>query len=53
MFTLNDSQFNEVLRGIYGDAGSKLAESSDAIERIARNLGLKYTPPADDDGGRF
>jgi len=53
MFTLNDSQFNEVLRGIYGDAGSKIAENSDAIERIARNLGLKYNPPADEDGGRF
>jgi hypothetical protein len=52
MWTLNDSQFNEVLRGIYGEAGRTLAENSDVMELIAKNLGLKYTPPSDD-GGRF
>lgn len=53
MWTLNDSQFNEVLRGIYGEAGRMLAENSEVIEKIAVNLGLDYTAPAEDDGGRF
>ena len=52
MWTLNDSQFNEVLRGVYGEAGRMLAENTEAIEIIAKNLGLKYNPP-EDDGGRF
>jgi len=53
MFTMNDSQFNEVLRGIYSDAGGKIAENSDVIERIAKNLGLKYVKPQEEGGGRF
>jgi hypothetical protein len=53
MWTMNDSQFNEVLRGIYGEAGRMLAENSEVIEKIAANLGLEYKPPADDEGGRF
>lgn len=52
MWTLNDSQFNEVLRGIYGEAGRMIAENSEVIEKIAENLNLSYTKPADD-GGRF
>ena len=56
LFTLNDSTFNEVLRGIYSGAGSALAESSDAIEKIAKSLNLKYDKPkpeGDDGGSRF
>ena len=53
LFTLNDGSFNEVLRGIYGDVGRALAENSDAVEKIAKNLGLEYAPPADEGGGRF
>ena len=53
MWTMNDSQFNEVLRGIYGEAGRMIAENSEVIQKIAENLGLEYTPPAEDDGGRF
>ena len=52
MWTLNDSQFNEVLRGIYGEAGRTLSENSDVMEIIAKNLGLKYNPPTEE-GGRF
>jgi len=51
MFTLNDSQFNEVLRGIYGEAGRALAENSDALEKIAENLGLTYEKPEEEGGG--
>jgi hypothetical protein len=52
--TFNDSTFNEVLRGIYGEAGRMLAENSDAIELIAKNIGLKYSKPKPEgEGGRF
>lgn len=52
MFTFNDSQFNEVLRGIYSDVGRSIAENSDVTEIIAQRLGLKYSKP-DEGGGRF
>jgi hypothetical protein len=52
MWTMNDSQFNEVLRGVYGEAGRMIAENSEVIEKIAANLGLNYTKPAEE-GGRF
>ena len=51
MFTLNDGSFNEVLRGVYSEAGRALAENSDAVEKIAENLGLKYEKPEEDGGG--
>jgi hypothetical protein len=52
--TFNDSTFNEVLRGIYGEAGRMIAENSDAIETIAKNIGVKYTKPKPEgEGGRF
>lgn len=51
MFTLNDGAFNEVLRGVYSEAGRALAENSDAIDKIAENLGLKYEKPEEDGGG--
>jgi len=54
LFTVNDPTFNEVLRGIYGDAGRAIAENSNASEKIAKVLGLKFEKPkAEDDGGRF
>jgi len=52
MWTMNDSQFNEVLRGIYGEAGRMIAEGSDVIEKIAASLDLDYEAPAEE-GGRF
>ena len=52
LWSLNDSQFNEVLRGIYGEAGRALAENSDVLEKIAANLDLKYEK-AEEGGGRF
>jgi len=51
-FTFNDSQFNEVLRGIYSDVGRSLAENSDVTDIIAKELGLKYSKPTEG-GGRF
>lgn len=52
-WTVNDSQANEMMRNIWGDAGSKLAEHSNVIELIAEKFGLKYNAPAEEDGGRF
>ena len=53
LFTVNDPTFNEVLRGVYGDAGRAIAENSDAAEKIAKVLGLKYEKPQEEGGGRF
>lgn len=41
MFTVNDSTFNEVLRGIYGAIGGTIAEQSDVADRVTKYLGLK------------
>lgn len=51
--TFNDSKFNDVLGGLYGEVGRALAESTNATERIAETLGLKYTPKAAEGDGRF
>ena len=53
LFTVNDPTFNEVLRGVYGDAGRAIAENSNAAEKIAKVLGLKYEKPKEEGGGRF
>ncbi len=52
LFTVNDPTFNEVMRGIYGDVGRKLAEESDVVTKVAKNLGLKHAPPKEG-GDRF
>lgn len=49
--TLNDAQFNEVLRSIYARSGDQLVENSDVVAKIAETLGLQYTKP--EDPGRF
>lgn len=53
LFTIKDSQFNRVLDGLYGRLGDALSEQSDAVEKVAEYLGLDYTAPKDDSGGRF
>ena len=52
LMTLNDPTFNEVLRSIYSRVGDSIAENSDAAEKIADTLGLKFEKP-DEGGGRF
>ena len=49
---VNDPNFNEVMRGIYGDVGRAIAENSDAPQKIAKTIGLKNSKP-DEGGGRF
>tara|TARA_Y100000310_G_scaffold97915_1_gene95588 strand:+ start:362 stop:2077 length:1716 start_codon:yes stop_codon:yes gene_type:complete len=53
LFTVNDPTFNEVMRGIYGDAGRSIAENSDVAEKISDNLGLKFEKAEEEGGGRF
>ena len=53
VFTMNDSKFNDVLGGIYSEAGRALAENSDVVARIAESLGLKYKKPEAEAEGRF
>lgn len=53
VFTLNDAMMNELLRGIYQGAAQEFVTNSDVMGRISKNLGLKYTKPAEggDEGG--
>lgn len=53
LFTVNDPTFNEVMRGIYGELGRKLAEESDSISKVASALGLKWEPKKEEGDGRF
>ena len=53
VFTMNDSKFNDVLGGIYSEAGRALAENSDVVQKIAEALGLKYKKPEAEAEGRF
>ena len=53
VMTFNDSKFNDVLSAVYSEVGRDLAENSDVAQKIADQLGLKYTKKAEDEGGRF
>lgn len=59
MFTMKDSQFNELLRGLYGDAGRAIVENSDFNEFLAQQLSkmigrtIEYKEPDEGGGGRF
>jgi len=50
--TINDPNFNEVLRGFYSRLGDDLAENTNGAEVIARYLGYSYEK-AEEEGGRF
>lgn len=50
MWTVNDSTFNEMLRGVYSGAADKLLEGTDIMEKIAEKLGLEYEVPSDEEG---
>ncbi len=54
MFTVNDATFNEVSRGIYGEAGRVLTETTNVVERLAKYMKLEMKPqPEAEDPGRF
>lgn len=44
-FTVNDPIFNELIRGVYGEAGRALAENSNIVNKLAQTLGLDYAKP--------
>jgi len=47
MFTVRDATFNEMLRQVHTDLGSKLVEETDVFERVSKYCGLSRT---DEDG---
>jgi hypothetical protein len=52
--TVNDSTFNEVVRGMYGEASRMLAEKTDVVERLAKYMKLEMKEtPAPEEEGRF
>ena len=53
LFTVNDSSFNEVLRGIYGAVAQKIVDGTDLTDRLVKYLKLKMTPPAEQEEGRY
>ena len=51
MFSVNDSTFNEVVRGVYGEVGRMLAEKTDVMDVVAKymNLTVKAEPPKEEE----
>lgn len=50
MFTVNDSMFNEVIRGLYGEIGRELATKTDALQKIADYLKLHVAAAPEESG---
>jgi hypothetical protein len=38
MFTVKDATYNEMLRQVYSDLGSKISESTDLVKQIAESI---------------
>ncbi len=53
MFTVNDSTFNEVVRGLYGSVGNELVTKTDITEKIAKYLKLKIKEEPAAEESRF
>ena len=53
MWTPNDPTFNEVTRNVYSNAAQKIVDSTEVVEKIAENMGLKYAPPKEGSEERF
>jgi hypothetical protein len=52
--TVNDATFNEVIRGMYGEASRTLAEKTDIVERLAKYMKLEMKKEAEaPEEGRF
>ena len=52
LFTVNDASFNEAIRGLYGEVGRALSETTNVNDLIMKYLKLKKKeePPAEDEG---
>lgn len=53
MWTPNDPTFNEVTRNVYSNAAQKIVDSTEVVEKIAENMGLKYAPAKEGSEERF
>jgi len=51
LFTVNDSQFNEVLRNLYTNVSTTLVEQTDLTQKLAKYLKLNFQPPAEEAEG--
>lgn len=49
--TMNDANFNEVIRNALGDVGNQIAEKTDLLNRVVEHLGLRVIKT--DEGDRF
>lgn len=45
LFTVRDSKFNELLSNMYGALGPAMAERTDIVKRLAKNLNLQEEQP--------
>lgn len=53
MFTVNDANFNEILRGAFSALGPGLVENTDLMEKIAEYLNLKLQKTTEETDSRF
>ena len=53
MFTVNDSTFNEMTRGAYGELGRAIVEKTDLTERLVKYMGLKIKEEPKEEESRF
>lgn len=44
--TIRDALYNEMVRSLYSTVGNMLAENSDAVTKLGKELGLTYTKPS-------
>ncbi len=51
--TFKDSSYNEMLRGAYTQAGTKIGDNSDLAEQISKKLGLDYKEQQEEGMSRF
>jgi hypothetical protein len=51
LFTVNDSTFNRMAEEVNTEVGRALVQQTDAVEKAAKYLGLKYNGPPPGEGG--
>lgn len=51
LFTVNDSQFNELPRNIYANAATAILENTDIVEKLADYMKLKVKPKEEKPAG--
>lgn len=51
LFTVNDTNFNELIRTVYTELGRSVATDTNALDRVAIELGVKTKSPEPPDSG--